>query len=115
MRVPEPDEEVPVAWTAVRENLPVLARDGIEFGVVAEMAGAEDIFHGVVVRSGPTGQDVMIPAERVGEITNKHLTVDMSPDEIRALPPYVAGSSYHLGGTVGSDDVGWVQDEGTGR
>lgn len=112
MRVPEPEEERPVAWTAVAENTPVLDRDGTEIGPIQEVLGAEDIFHGIVVRAGPEAQPVMVPAGDVIEITNKRIRINLSPEAVRELPPYQPESSFRLGivGEIGQQ-LGWVDDE----
>jgi hypothetical protein len=112
MKVPEPEEETPIAWTAVAEDTPVHASDGTEVGVIQEVLGAEDIFHGIVIRSGPDGEDVMVPATEVKEITTRRVLLGLAPEAIRELPPYEPESSYRLG-IVGllRRHVGWVDDE----
>jgi hypothetical protein len=112
MRVPEPEEEIPVAWTAVAEETRVLASDGTEIGTIQEVLGAEDIFHGIVVKSGPAGHDVMVPATDVVQITNKCIRLGLSPDALRNLPPFEPEASFRLG-IVGRfrQHLGWVDDE----
>ena len=113
MRVPEPDEEQPLAWSAILEDTPVYSADGQDIGTVQDVLGAEDIFHGIVVRAGPLSDVVMIPADAVALITNRRIETMLSPDEIRALPPYQEEESFRLG-VVGllRKHMGWVSDEG---
>jgi hypothetical protein len=103
-------DETPVAWTAVTEDTPVYSSDGSHIGVTDEVLGAEDIFHGVVVTSGPMGTDIMVPAESVASITNKRIVVSPTADELRALPPYRPEESFKLG-IVGlfRKHLGWVE------
>lgn len=110
MNTQEDDEETPIAWTAIIDNTPVELSDGHKVGTVHEVLGAEDIFHGIVVRSGPMGTDKMIPAERVATITDRRIVAAMSDDELRALPPYQAEDVYSLG-IVGlfRKHLGWVE------
>lgn len=110
MKVPEPEEEIPVAWSAVAADTPVHAADGTEVGVAREVLGAEDIFHGLVVVSA-AGDQVMIPATDVASITNRQITLRLSPEGVSDLPPYQPEGAYRLEGTVGTDDVSWVEDD----
>lgn len=111
MKVPEPDVESPLAWTAILADTPVYAADDQEVGVVADVLGAEDIFHGIVVRAGPDANDLMVPADRVRVITNQRVITSLTPDEFRALPPYHEEASYQLG-FVGllRKHLGWVPE-----
>lgn len=111
MRVPEPDEESPLAWSAILADTPVFSADEQEIGIVLDVLGAEDIFHGVVVRAGPGANDVMVPADRVRMITNRRVVTSLTPDEVRALPPYQEEASYGLG-FVGllRRHLGWVPE-----
>src|SRR3954470_15564082 len=111
MRIPEPDEETPLAWTAVAAATPVLASDGTEVGVASEMRGAQDIFHGVVVRSAAGGADIMVPAAEVRDITNRRIAISLTPEQVRSLPAYQPEPSFRLGNVPGSGEVGWVEDE----
>jgi len=116
MRVPDPDEERPVSWLAIFEHTPVYSSDGEHVGGVREVVGseAEDIFHGLVVDLGVLSRHVLVPAERVGDITNRRVDIKLSGEDIRALPPYAEEDSYQLG-FVGmfSKRLGWT-GEGKG-
>lgn len=109
MRTPEPDDERPLAWTAILEHTPVYASDGQQIGVVDEVLGAEDIFHGVVVRGGPVGHEILLLADHVSTITNRRVNTNLSPEDIRSLPPYQPEESFKLG-VVGRfrKHLGWV-------
>lgn len=111
MKVPEAEEERPLAWMAILADTPVYAADEQEVGVIADVLGAEDIFHGIVVRSGPEAKDVMVPADEVRVITNRRIVTSLTPEEIRALPPYREEESYGLG-FVGllRQRLGWVSE-----
>lgn len=105
-------DDYPIAWTAIVESTPVQLEDGTPVGSVHEVLGAEDIFHGIVVRSGPIGTDKMVPADRVVTITGSRIVVAMTEDEIRALPPYQPEAGFSLG-IVGlfRKHLGWVEDK----
>jgi hypothetical protein len=112
VKVPEPDEERPLAWKAILADTPVFSSDGEEIGGVHEVLGAEDIFHGIVVRSGPVGEDIMVPAERVTSITNRRIDLRLSAVDIRALPPFREAETFSLG-FVGllRRRLGWKEDD----
>lgn len=113
MKSYDASEETPVAWIAVLADTPVLTVGGDEVGTVAEVLGseAEDIFHGIVLRHGILGHEVMIPAQNVTAITNKRITTDLSAEAVRALPQYVPEETFKLGfvGFLGRH-LGWVRD-----
>jgi hypothetical protein len=104
------ENETPVAWTAIPQSTRVYLADGTDVGVVHEVLGAEDIFHGIVVRSGPMATDKMIPADHVVTITDQRVVVAMSEEELRALPPYQQEDVFRLG-IVGlfRKHLGWVE------
>lgn len=112
MKIPEPDEERPIAWNAVLSDTPVYTSDDQVVGSVQEVLGAEDIFHGIVVRSGPGGEERMISASNVARISNRRIDTTMRAEEIDALPPYREEETFRLG-LVGllRKHLGWVRDE----
>lgn len=113
MNIPQGEEERPLAWTAILQETPILASDGMRLGLTREVIGseAEDIFHGLVLSAGTFGTDVLIPAENVKTISNRQIETNLSIDEVRNLPPYEEQSSFHLGfvGLLGRR-LGWVKD-----
>jgi len=115
LKVPEPDEERPLAWTAILADTPVHAKEGREVGTVHDVLGSEqkDIFHGIVVHQGLIGRNVFVPADQVGTITDRRLVISLSEDEVRELPPYEVEHSYTLGFTgLLRKHLGWVEDVG---
>ncbi len=90
MNVAPEGEERPVSWRALEPNTPVIAADGTEIGTVQQVQGwdQEDIFHGLVVRRAPQGDDVAIPADQIGEMTSRQITIRLTPDDVTNLPPY---------------------------
>jgi len=113
MRVNDSADERELAWKAMLADTSVVSSDGDTVGTVADVLGseAEDIFHGIVVREGILRKDVMIPADRVVRITNRRITVSMTAEATRELPPYQEEHSYKLG-MVGllRRRLGWVDD-----
>lgn len=111
MKEPEPAEERPLAWNAILADTPVYSADGTHIGEIDEVLGAEDIFHGIVVRSGLAGRDVLIPAQQVGRITNRRVETNVTADVARELPPYEPEATFGLG-FVGllKKQLGWTED-----
>ena len=111
MNVSEPADELPLAWTAILAETPVYTTDEQAVGVIADVLGAEDIFHGIVVRAGPDAKDVMVPADGVRVITNVRIVTSLTADEFRALPAYREEDSYQLGfvGLI-RKHLGWVPE-----
>lgn len=93
MRIPENGEERPIAWTAILPGTPVYTADGTEVGMVYEVIGAEDIFHGILVRGGISPSDVLISAVEVRTITGRRIEVTLNAEEVRSRPPYPWGRS----------------------
>ena len=77
----------PVSWLVVEPGWAVVARDGTEAGKVEEIIGdtGEDIFNGLSVSSGVLGKPKYIPAERVAEIVEGEVRLDLSADRIERL------------------------------
>lgn len=102
-------EERPLAWNAILEFTPVCTTSGDEVGVVEEVLGAEDIFHGIVLRAADPGILHVVPADQVTQITNRKIVISLTPDQVRALPAYEPEASFALG-IVGlfRKHLGWV-------
>jgi hypothetical protein len=88
--VTAPGAEPQVAWTAIEEGAVVAPSDGGEEGRVAEIAGDPDadIFSGLVVRLGTLERKRFLPAEHVRAIWPSRVEVDLTAEELRALPEY---------------------------
>ncbi len=112
MQVPERSDEQPVAWNAIGVDTPVYASDEQRVGVVEEVMGAEDIFHGIVVRSGAGTPQVIVLAADVQRITSSRIDITLNSEQVRSLPPFQPGQVYKLGftGLLGRA-VGWVRDD----
>jgi hypothetical protein len=77
----------PVSWFVIRPGWSVHARDGSQVGRIEEVLGeqAEDIFNGLVIATGFFSARY-VPAERVREITDGRVELDLARDEVDALP-----------------------------
>ncbi len=85
------DEERPIAWLALDKGTPIFSSDGQEIGRVTEIVAdeAEDIFSGLVVRSGLIDMTPqLIPADTIESLTNKAVRLNIPEKEARALPIY---------------------------
>ena len=113
MKAPEPDEERPLAWTAILSDTPVETADGTTVGRVAEVIGSQqdDIFHGIVITHAGRARHVLIPAENVTRITNLLITTNLSPEGVHDLPEYQDVESFHLGFRGLFGRLGWVGDQ----
>jgi hypothetical protein len=81
---PEPQ----VSWKVLEQNSAVVTADGAEAARVVEVSGDvdRDIFSGLVVRSGPLGTRRFVAADRVVAIWRQRVEVDLTAEEVEALP-----------------------------
>jgi hypothetical protein len=77
----------PVAWLVVDHGWEVVSSDGEKVGTVDEVLGDEnaDIFDGLAVGSGLLKKPKYVPAERVGEIVEGRVTLDLTKAAFDAL------------------------------
>lgn len=80
----------PVAWLIVEPGWEVVASDGEKVGVVDELLGDKnaDIFDGLAVDQGLLKKAKYVPSERVGEIVEGRVTLDLSKAAFDALSEY---------------------------
>jgi uncharacterized protein YrrD len=113
MKVQAPGNDQPVSWKTILAETPVFSSDDEEVGTVHEVLGSEqeDIFHGIVVRSGLLGKDVVVAAEDVTGLEEKRIDLALSADQVRALEAFKEEESYHLG-IIGlfRRRLGWVPE-----
>jgi uncharacterized protein YrrD len=69
----------PVAWLVIEHGWKVVGRDGGELGTVAEVVGdtSNDIFSGISVAAGLLRRPRFLPAERVTQIVEGRVEVDL--------------------------------------
>jgi hypothetical protein len=86
--LPGPDD--PVAWSYVQPGTPVTGREGVKVGSVEAMLGteAEGIFHGIALHPASGGHTRVIPADAVSSLTTAEVQVQLSVDEVEALPEF---------------------------
>lgn len=80
----------PVAWIMVERGWEVVSSDGQKIGTVDEVLGDQnaDIFDGLAVATGLLKKPKYVPAERVGEIVEGRLTLELTKDEFETLEDY---------------------------
>jgi len=80
----------PVAWLLVERGWEVVSSDGQKVGNVDEVLGDEnaDIFDGLAVASGLLKKPKYVPAERVGEIVDGRVTLELTQAEFDGLTEY---------------------------
>jgi hypothetical protein len=80
----------PRSWFVVEPGWKVLATDGSEVGKVRETLGDKerDIFDGLVVSTGLLARPVYVAAERVAEIREGQVALELSSTEVESLEPY---------------------------
>jgi hypothetical protein len=77
----------PVSWLVIEPGWKVVATDGTEVGSVDEIVGdtGKDIFNGLAVSSGILGRPKYVPAERVAEIVEGEVRLDVPADAVEHL------------------------------
>jgi uncharacterized protein YrrD len=77
----------PVSWLVIEPGWTVVAADGAEVGNVEELVGdtGKDIFNGLTVSTGLLGRAKYVAAERVAEITDGRVVLDIPADEVERL------------------------------
>jgi sporulation protein YlmC with PRC-barrel domain len=77
----------PVSWLVVEAGWEVVGRDGEELGSVHEVIGdsGTDIFNGLAVSPGLLRASRYVPAERVREIVEGRVVLDLDAGEFARL------------------------------
>ena len=77
----------PVSWFLIEPGWQVIAADGKDLGKVHEVIGdsGKDIFNGIAVSPGLLKSSRYVPAERVTEILDGRIQLDLSADEFHRL------------------------------
>jgi hypothetical protein len=77
----------PVSWLLIEPGWDVVASDGTKVGTVHEVIGdtGADIFDGLAVSPGILKGSKYVPAERVGEIVEGRVELDLLSDELERL------------------------------
>ena len=80
----------PVAWLVVEHGWEVVSSDGEKVGTIDEVLGDQnaDIFDGLAVAPGLLKKPKYVPAERVGEIVEGRVTLELTKAEFDALDEY---------------------------
>jgi hypothetical protein len=81
----------PIAWIMIEKGWAVYASDGEHVGRIEEIAGDEkaDIFDGLSVDAHLFDDDVYVPAEQVGTITEGRVELTLTTEQFGELGPYV--------------------------
>ncbi len=91
------DEGLPIAYQVLDEHVPVLAADGEQVGTVDHVvsAPAEDIFHGIVIRT-QAGQR-FVAAEQVASLHEHGVDLRLDAAAAAALPePHGAAPGWRV-------------------
>jgi hypothetical protein len=77
----------PVSWFVIEKGWRVVGRDGDELGTVHEVVGDtdKDIFNGLAVSPGFLRSPHYVPAERVAEITDGAVALDLDRTTFKRL------------------------------
>ncbi len=77
----------PVSWFLIEPGWEVVAADGTPVGQVHEVVGdsGEDIFNGLSVTTGLLKPPRYVPAERVRQISDGRVQLDLSPSAVESL------------------------------
>jgi len=74
----------PVSWMMIQQGWSVVDADGKELGRVDDVLGDEDadIFNGLQILTGTLGKPTYVPAERVGDIVEGRVQLQLTKDEV---------------------------------
>jgi uncharacterized protein YrrD len=77
----------PASWLTIEPGWTVVAGDGKEVGKVDEVVGDAnaDIFNGLAVATGLLGRPKYVPAERVTEIREGEVRLDLPAETLEHL------------------------------
>jgi uncharacterized protein YrrD len=77
----------PVSWLVVEKGWDVLDRDGERLGTVDDVIGDSDadIFNGLAVSTGLLGRPRYVPSERVQEIVEGSVLLDLDAGAFEQL------------------------------
>ena len=80
----------PVSWFVIERGWKVISSDGAELGRVDDIAGdtGKDIFSGIVVSEGLLKSRRFVPSERVTEILEGEVRVDVGTADADELQRY---------------------------
>jgi hypothetical protein len=86
------DEGLPIAYEVLESGVPVYSSDGQQVGTVDHViaAPAEDIFHGVVVRTEAGPREV--PADQIASLHEHGVDLLIDAQAVAALPPPHGGA-----------------------
>ena len=79
-----------VSWFMIERGWKVVARDGEDVGKVEEVIGdsTDDIFNGLAISTGLFGEPRYVPAERVAEIVDGEVRLDLDHTATERLGEY---------------------------
>jgi hypothetical protein len=87
------DEGLPIAYEVLEKGVPVYAADGTQVGTVDHVvaAPAEDIFHGLVIRTESGSR--FVAADEVTSLHERGADLSIGPEEVGGLPTPHGGAS----------------------
>ena len=74
----------PVSWMMIEQGWSVVDADGEDVGRIDEVLGDQDadIFNGLQVLTGVLGTPQYVPSERVGDIVEGRVQLELKKDEL---------------------------------
>lgn len=78
----------PVSWLLIEPGWEVVDANGKTVGPVEDVVADQDIFSGLVVATGLLKRPRFVPAERVAEISEGRVRLELRGDEIDRLEDY---------------------------
>jgi hypothetical protein len=91
------DEGLPIAYAVLEQGVPVYASGGEQVGTVDHVvsAPAEDIFHGIVMRTGESQR--FVAADQVSSLHERGVDLRIDAEEAAALPePHGAAPAWRV-------------------
>jgi uncharacterized protein YrrD len=86
------DSERPIAWLALDKGTPVYTSDGEEIGKVSSVVAdvQKDIFSGISFKHGFLGSEHFVPADDIGELTDRGVHLNLSAEQAQELQHHQA-------------------------
>jgi Uncharacterized protein conserved in bacteria (DUF2171) len=101
------DEGLPIAYEVLSEGVPVYAAGGEEVGTVEHVvaAEAEDIFHGIVIRTD--GSSRFVPADQVASLHERGVDLRIAAAAVAELPAPHGGAPAWRVNEPGVEPTPW--------
>lgn len=101
------DEGLPIAYEVLESDVPVYASGGELIGTVEHVVAApeQDIFHGIIVRSGEGRR--FVAADKVASLHERGVDLNIDSSQAAALPEPQGSAPVWRDAEPGAKPSGW--------